>query len=259
MTIVTKRETARALPIASTKIGVSLDGAGYQMIPGASAADHTAGTGTVSQERTWSGALISTTPPPIEAVTIQVATWHEGLPVFAGLRKAALAGTPVQFRMDTYGAVIHARGAATQQAAIAAPVGGTVKGGLVTFSGADAADVQALFTNDQVLIGDMLDMGATEYLVNLIEYDSESPTDFTKYKVYVVKSDGSAATTAAAADIDSFRQTGYRLQFSATVEGYGSFSRAADGAASQSTTLTFRPQSAMPASTILATAEDDSW
>ena len=267
MAKVTKSDAARVLPVLKMRVGVAVAGAGFRELTGASLVDHTSGSRSVSQVPTLRGPGAVPGAKSVENVTFDLAAVQPHLAVMDDLDRADRNQLNLRVRMDIYSRVIRVAGTATasiaQVAANAEPQD-EADGAVVSFPvGED--DLLSMFTNDEILVGDILQVGATDaarrtransYIVNRIEADDETG-EVEAGDVYATKLDGSKVDGAVAAAIVAVRTAGWRQEFAGTVNQFGSIQGDASGSPSLSSGVVFTPHALLPRPIVLLGKEGD--
>lgn len=263
MATVSKATATRSIEVLRSRPGVRVSGGPYMDMVGASLISYNAGTRSVNQKPTFRGPAISVGAKSVESVSFDLGAALPHLKYMVELEKADQQRLPISVRHDFYGhSLLEQTGAGITAAVAATLTTGTdpTKGGKVTFAGTN--DVQNMFLNDEILVGDLLQIGGTAlsntYIVNYVEYDEDSPKDATEIGVYVTEADGSNPSADVSADTYSLRVAGLRVEFGGQVEQFGSINGDASGSPSLDSGVVFRPNSAILNQSLLLTDESGS-
>ena len=269
MVAITKSDATRVLPVLKMRVGVAVDGAGFRELTGASLVDHTSGSRSVNQVPTFRGPGAVTGAKSVENVTFDLAAVQPHLGVMADLDRADRQQLNVRVRMDIYSRELFTP-ATTARAAIAVPSATdtqlAAKGGKVTFSAAGSDEINTLFANDEVMIGDILQIGGTadanSYIVNRVEVDDETGTFLDSGGtatggVWVTTYTGGAVSMLPATAINKIRTAGWRQEFAGTVNQFGSIQGDASGSPSLSSGVVFTPHALLPRPTVLLVGEGE--
>ena len=269
MPTVTKRGK-RLLSTKRLRVGVDPGGSqagAYQELVGAQSVSHEVGSRSVEQVDFFGDTAAETGSRTVEPFTAGLGTLLDHMRVYRGLQAADEAGRPVRVRVDVYGYEIRAAAADAAAGSVAIAVPGNLatdkaKGGVVTFGGANGAEVRQSLLADEAQVGDILwfggaitsatDIADDAYIINRIEYDDENPTDagHASFGVFATAASGGDAAVRAAAPA-SIRVAGYRKEFLADVEQQGSFGGDASGSPSLDGGIVFRPKTIITPRTLI--------
>ena len=267
MATIAKHSAVRLLDVLKARVGVNVAGEGWQELVGASLVSHDAGSRSVSQVPTFRGVGASVGAKTVEPVSFDLGAPAPNMKHMLDLGRADRERLNVQVRMDVYGGQL-------QPAAASAAVGGVtlavpgaapadIKGGVVTFVDASTgaeykqAAMNLRFWNDEILRGDVIRIGSTNYVINLVEIDDTKTGAGAIEAVYLTNEDGSAVAEIAAAAAYSIREPGARWQFNAEVQQFGSISGDASGGPNISSGVVFQPKALLADPILLTDGEGE--
>lgn len=253
-------------------------GGAYMDVSGIASYDHSAGSASVEQQAFIGGAVAAEVgSPTVEGVAFELGALQEHTRVMNALSAARTAGRTVKVRIDSYGEEIVPRpSGAVPTVAVAAPgagAGDKAKGGVLTFAGAGADEVQQQMLADTIRIGDVIltaafnadssaaAIPANTIQISRIDFNDEAPNSITDalFEVYAHALDGSDVAQVAAT-VFSVRAAGSRREFSGAVETFGSFSGDASGNAAESGGFAIRPGALIqPARVFLHSVAGSGW